>query len=53
MSRSELLSVVRSLNTMAPEFAGRGRRYHGGLEKFEPREMEDLTIPTALTKLAV
>jgi hypothetical protein len=28
-------------------FSGSGRTYHGGLEKFEPREMEGLRLPDA------
>ena len=33
------------LNREARRFVGNGRTYHGGLEKFEPREMERLLIP--------
>lgn len=40
-----LRKLVQVLNETAADFAGNGRRYHGGLEKFEPREMEDLLIP--------
>lgn len=36
--------VVR-LNDARHSFAGSGRTYHGGLEKFEPREMEALVLP--------
>ena len=45
MSRSELAAFVDTLNAAAQSFVGNGRRYQGGLEKFEPREMEDLLIP--------
>jgi adenine-specific DNA-methyltransferase len=36
--------VVASLNAERASFVGKGRTYHGGLEKFEPREMEALQI---------
>lgn len=45
MTDSELSSLVDLLNREAPRFIGSGRTYHGGLEKFEPREMERLLIP--------
>jgi len=34
--------MVDVLNASAPGFSGGGRRYQGGLEKFEPKEMEGL-----------
>ena len=40
-----LAQLVGMLNAQAKTFVGNGRRYQGGLEKFEPREMEDLLIP--------
>lgn len=40
-----LTSLVKVLNERRDAFRGGGRTYHGGLEKFEPREMEALPIP--------
>ena len=36
--------VVALLNASRATFVGQGRTYHGGLEKFEPREMEALRL---------
>ena len=41
----ELEELVSYLNEHRSSFRGAGRTYHGGLEKFEPREMEALNIP--------
>lgn len=37
--------LVGRLNNARLSFRGSGRTYHGGLEKFEPREMEALVLP--------
>ncbi len=37
-------ALVQYLNAHRSELQGSGRTYHGGLEKFEPREMEALRI---------
>jgi predicted RNA methylase len=39
--------LVAALNAIRDTFRGSGRTYHGGLEKFEPREMESLLVPMA------
>ena len=41
----QLAGLVRYLNSHRNEFRGLGRTYQGGLEKFEPREMEALLVP--------
>lgn len=38
-------SLVAALNDARQSYRGSGRTYHGGLEKFEPREMEALPVP--------
>ena len=40
----QLRLLVQTLNEMRETYRGLGRTYQGGLEKFEPREMERLTI---------
>lgn len=41
----ELAALVNYLNKSRDQFRGAGRTYQGGLEKFEPREMESLLVP--------
>lgn len=45
LSEEQLELLVQHLNLHRETFRGQGRTYHGGLEKFEPREMEALVIP--------
>lgn len=45
MPDAVLDTLASLLNRDAQRFVGSGRTYHGGLEKFEPREMERLLIP--------
>jgi hypothetical protein len=45
LDQHQLLGLVRFLNSHRAELSGAGRMYQGGLEKFEPREMEALEIP--------
>lgn len=42
---NQLRALTDMLNSVATHFVGCGRSYQGGLEKFEPREMERLRIP--------
>ena len=42
LDEETLDKAVAELNARRKQYVGRGRTYHGGLEKFEPREMENL-----------
>jgi hypothetical protein len=46
----DLEAIVWELNRQKDRLAGHGRTYHGGLEKFEPREMGllEIDLPTRL-----
>jgi hypothetical protein len=37
--------LVKFLNGARATFRGLGRTYHGGREKFEPREMKAIEVP--------
>lgn len=45
LSTGAITALVAFLNAHRPSLRGHGRTYHGGLEKFEPREMEALSVP--------
>lgn len=45
MTKAQVKALAAALNGARSGFAGSGRTYHGGLEKFEPREMEALPVP--------
>lgn len=44
LAEAALSRLVEQLNRTRQAFRGRGRTYQGGLEKFEPREMELLPV---------
>lgn len=48
LEADELPRLVRMLNSLAPSFIGQGRTYQGGLEKFEPSEMQNLQLPVSV-----
>ena len=41
----EIDRLVAALNAARDRFVGQGRTYQGGLEKFEPGEVEGLPVP--------
>jgi adenine-specific DNA-methyltransferase len=47
LGQEQLTALVDYLNGARESFRGSGRTYHGGLEKFEPRELEALSVPAA------
>jgi hypothetical protein len=49
LGQKQLSQIVLTLNSMRAEFAFAGRTYHGGLQKFEPGEMEELPVPATLS----
>lgn len=44
MNADRLARLCAALNASSSSFQGSGRTYQGGLEKFEPREMESLPV---------
>jgi len=53
LTKPQLRELAESLNASREGYRGNGRTYHGGLEKFEPREMERLAIRLAPDRLAL
>jgi adenine-specific DNA-methyltransferase len=51
LTEADLEQLVSALNGCRESFRGHGRTYQGGLEKFEPREVEDLPLPPELYRL--
>jgi adenine-specific DNA-methyltransferase len=45
LDQEQLLGLVQYLNAHRADLHGAGRTYQGGLEKFEPSEMEAILIP--------
>ncbi len=45
LTKAQLEELALTLNNERPRFGNHGRLYHGGLQKLEPSEMEDLLIP--------
>jgi len=48
VAKKGLKALVHVLNSSRDRYRGSGRTYHGGLEKFEPGEMEALPIPSSI-----
>jgi len=49
LTDAQLVTLVTALNQARASFRGSGRTYYGGLEKFEPGEMEALPVPMHAT----
>lgn len=45
LSDAQLRGLVLYLNSLGERLNGAGRTYQGGLQKFEPREMEAIPVP--------
>jgi adenine-specific DNA-methyltransferase len=53
LTEADLRKLVAILNDQAEDFIGMGRTYQGGLEKFEPKEMEGLPLNGAYAEWRV
>lgn len=47
LDSEQLAALANCLNGARDSFRGAGRTYHGGMEKFEPGELEALLVPAA------
>jgi len=45
LTDAQLRGLVLYLNSLGDRLSGAGRTYQGGLQKFEPREMEAIQVP--------
>ena len=45
LTDAQLRGLVLYLNSLGDRLNGAGRTYQGGLQKFEPREMEAIQVP--------
>lgn len=45
LTQAQLKGLVNYLNALGTQLNGAGRTYQGGLQKFEPREMEAILVP--------
>jgi adenine-specific DNA-methyltransferase len=48
LATPQFIALVNALNETRQSYRGAGRTYQGGLEKFEPGEMESLIVPKML-----